>query len=203
MRLQKYSVLTMMIVVLAACASTRIDSAWRDRDYDARITKMFVIGLSDNLSARRLYEDTLGRHLRERNVEAVAASSVLPADRPPDRDMVETAVRGKGYDAVLVTQVVGIQRDPTVIHGGIHTQPQTSHRNFYDYYDRTQPPPAEPRAIADTIVRIETSVYETADGNLVWAVTSETFNPDKLEEVIDAIARVIVNRLEADGLIAR
>lgn len=202
--IRKRHALPVMVMALVACASTRIEVAWRAPDYDARITRMFVIGVSDNATAKRLYEQTLSRQLRERGVDAVAASSVLPVDRVPDRDMVRAAIDGKGYDAVLVTRVVDVQRDRTLTQAGADPLPQASHRNFYDYYQRTRPPDTvAPRVMADTIVWLETNVYATAGGDLVWAITSETFNPDRLDKVIDAYSRMIVNRLAADGLIAR
>ena len=54
----------------------------------------------------------------------------------------------------------------------------------------------------DHTVRIETNLYATAtpEGEFVWTVISDSFNPSSAKKAIDAVVKVVVRELENEGI---
>src|SRR4030095_7672705 len=98
------------ILLLAGCASTTLQSQWRDPGYTAGpFRKIFVIGLSArDVTARRFFEDVMVAKLMAVGVQAVPEWQPLPGDRVLPEGAVSAAVDGTGADAVLIARLVGI-----------------------------------------------------------------------------------------------
>ena len=54
----------------------------------------------------------------------------------------------------------------------------------------------------DRTVRIETNLYATAtpEGELAWTGISDSFNPSSAAKAIDVVVKVVVKRLEKEGI---
>ena len=52
-----------------------------------------------------------------------------------------------------------------------------------------------------TILRLETNLYDVESGELVWSGQSETFDPNSVEDVIDSVTQAVARRLRDEGLI--
>src|SRR5436190_21076684 len=98
------------VVLLAGCASTTLQSQWRDPGYTGGpFRKVFVIGLSArDVTARRIFEDVMVAKLMVVGVQAVPEWQHLPSDGPLPEGAVSAAVDGNGADAVLIARLVGI-----------------------------------------------------------------------------------------------
>ena len=98
------------ILLLAGCASTTLQSQWRDPGYaGGPFKKVFVIGLSArDVSARRIFEDAMVARLTAAGVQAVPEWQHLPGDGPLPEGSVSAAVEGTGADAVLIARLVSI-----------------------------------------------------------------------------------------------
>lgn len=55
--------------------------------------------------------------------------------------------------------------------------------------------------VDETIVSLETNMYVTPDEKLIWSLTSESFNPNNANKVINELAAIIIKELTKDGLI--
>ena len=53
----------------------------------------------------------------------------------------------------------------------------------------------------DTLVGVETLLYDLAADKLVWAGQSETMNPSKAESFMRELVRAVGNELQKDGLV--
>jgi len=52
------------------------------------------------------------------------------------------------------------------------------------------------------IARVESSLYETKTRRMIWAATTDTFNPSTVAQETPRFAEVIIGQLRARGLIA-
>ena len=191
-----------LTLLLASCASTRITGEWRDTGYDKSISKILVIGMSANTVLRRSYEDSLVSHFSDHGVTAVSGATTLPEDEEVSKESIKKAIEGKGFDAVLVTRLIGVDEQQTYISTSDYAPPAPYYRNFYDYYHRTYPTVyRRDYLVTDTIVTLETNIYEAETGNLIWAITSESFNPDQANTLAEYLSNIIVDKLAKDGLI--
>ncbi len=119
-----------------------------------------------------------------------------------DRSMIEDAVKKHDFDSVLVTRVSGKEKEVSYVPGMAYAIPHGSYNNFHSYYGNYGPIVHEPGYIyTETIVSLETNLYATKDDKLIWAITTESVNPDQIDKEINSLAEVIVEQLIEDGLI--
>jgi hypothetical protein len=70
---------------------------------------------------------------------------------------------------------------------------------FYGYYGYGYASPGY--LTTDTIITVETLVYDLKPNKLVWAGMSQTFNPSHLDTFITELAAAAAAELERQGLI--
>ena len=202
----KSNYLAVLIVTIlfgiASCASTHLTNSYRDKNYNTPIHKMLVIGLSEDMTKRRIFEDTLAARLGEQGIEAVSSAKVIPVTDEINRTTVKAAIEGQGFDTVLVTRLISINEQTTAAPGAEYVVPHRYYGNLYDYYDRVSPSVRSPDyLLTDRIVSLETNVYETGKGDLIWAIKSETFNPVDIKKEITSLTDLLVKKMVKDGLL--
>ena len=78
---------------------------------------------------------------------------------------------------------------------------RTRHHGF-NYYTTSCEVVRDPGYLrTDTIVRLETNLYESRTGRLVWSRRSNTFDPKSVADTIESVTRVVAERLAEEGLI--
>ncbi len=53
------------------------------------------------------------------------------------------------------------------------------------------------------VVRLETKLWNAEDSQLIWGVTSETFNPTSTSDGVASVTRSLAHQLDHDGLVAK
>jgi hypothetical protein len=53
----------------------------------------------------------------------------------------------------------------------------------------------------DTIARVETTLYTTADNKLIWAGKTESMNPDSARSAIKEIAQTLTKDMKQRGIL--
>src|SRR5438552_15010768 len=93
-RIARWLVFSAAASLLASCASTTLQSTWRDPGYQGgSFRKIFVLGLSArDVTARRVLEDVLVAKLRAGGVEAVPAWQLLATNGPAGESALAAAV---------------------------------------------------------------------------------------------------------------
>lgn len=194
----------LVIFMFSGCAATtQLTGSWKEPATSVKINKVLVIGKSDKAAVRRIYEDALVNKLKDRQVNAVASSRVIPIVTEIDRPTVESAVKKGGFDSVLVTKLIDVDKESRYVPGMTYVIPYNDYYNFYSYYGHRGPGLIhEPGyTYTETIVSLETNLYETKDAKLIWAITTESVNPDKINKDIDKLAELIAKKLEDDDLL--
>jgi hypothetical protein len=158
--------------------------------------------MSDKVTVRRSYEEKLVQELKKKGVNAVPSAAIMPGDELPDKESVRTAIQGKGFDSVLVTRIIGVEKETRYIPPRTYVIPDRNYYGFYDYYYRSYQVVQQPGYLEEeTIVSLETNIYDVNTEKLVWAITSESFNPNKAAEVIKPLSKLIVDKLRKDKMI--
>jgi len=190
-------------IYFSGCASTiQLTGSWKESGFINKPNNILVIGISKNSVARRKYEDALVNKLNDRGVNAVTAASIFPTDIKLDRPLIVDAVKKHDFDNVLVTRVVSNDKEVSYVSGTTYVVPHGSYNNFHNYYGSYGHVVHEPGYVyTDTIVSLETNLYETKEDKLIWAITTESVNPNKIDKEIDNLAELIIVQLVEDGLI--
>jgi len=202
--------IVLLALLASGCATTKIVDAWKDESYaKTPIQKIFVVTTTEDERGRRIAEDMLVRAFRTAGVEAVAGYSLLPGDVEIREETVAKAIEGKGFDIVLITSHEQTETSSVFVPGEVRTEvvggPHYGggHRGRYGYNDRREYRTTEQPGYyqEQKIVYLETSLYETSGGQLIWSVRSESHNPESVSDIAGPLSEVIIKNLQSDGFL--
>lgn len=203
------AVIVMSAFILASCAATPglrtvITGTWKDEGYNKKLSKFLVISLADEPGIRVKVENILVRRLGAEGLSAEASSDLMPVEQKIDRENVRAAIVGKGFEAVLVSRLLGVESEATYV-------PPSADTTFDSFFGAQSPmlSPYSQSVITTTpgytqhrsVVSHQIDLYETEQRHLIWSLKSQSFNPDNVTEMIDKLAEAIVSDLKAKGLI--
>jgi hypothetical protein len=186
--------------VITACATAKPTAEWRDRAYagDA-FDNILIVGISDQVTARRAYENNFVDRLGEEKIKATAAFAVMPDNARPTEENIRAVIKDIRFDAVLITHLVGVKEN---IAPPITYRPAGYDDSFYGYYGHVGTYVYQPGYYRrHTYVKLETNLYDANSEALVWSMQSETIDPNSRQKLIDANIKVVVKRLKAQGLL--
>ena len=190
------STVTILLALLAACASTSIVEEWQSPDYKGGpFKRLLVVGVTKEATVRRIFEDEFVRQLRARGTDAVASYTLIPEDGQVDRPRLERAVQESGADGVVITRVLKVEQRTQVVPGtpafpGFGTD---IYRHYGTGWGGVWTGYASPPAVFQyEEVRAETKLFGARNAALVWAAQSEVFAPtDARKDSADFAARII------------
>lgn len=193
--------LLLFAAVAAACTTAKPMAEWRDQDYaGGPFDNILIVGVSDQETVRRVFENTFVDRLGEENIKATAGFAVMPGETRPTEEMVREVVREIRFDGVLVTHLVGVE-DKEVYHPPTY-RPGPYYHGFGGYYGYVGGYVYEPGYYSrHTSVKLETNLYDARTEELVWSIQSETMNPGSEQKLIDAKIKTVVKHLKAQGLL--
>jgi hypothetical protein len=192
-------------VLLAGCAGgPKIVNVWEDPSYDGpRFRNVLIVGIAKSDANARIFEDVFADRLAGAGIAATPAYRVLPRDVKAAKEEIESVVAAKGIDAIFVTRVIDVDRQTSYSSGYTTVYPGTAYyHDFYGFYNYSWGVYASPSyAYSYDVVRLETSVYETQDYDLVWTGMTETVDPKDVAKESVKLADLIMKELKTRGLL--
>lgn len=205
--MRKYFALTIpvlaVLVLVGACASTTLQSEWRDPAYTAGpFKKIFVIGLSArDVTARRVFEDVMVSKLTSAGVQAVPEWQYLKGEGQAPEGVVASAVDSTGADAVLMARLVAIDKQidvsPVVVPGPAYG-PYGWYGPYAGWYSGWY---ALPQVRQYDVVYVETTLFDQKTKRLVWSATSKTVDPASVQQEAPGFADTIIAAMQKAGLL--
>ena len=198
------------VVVLAAlagvaCATkTTLSNVWRSNsDPSGTMQRILVIGVAKDEANRRSFEDGFAAALALQNVDAVASYELLPGHERLSRASIENAISGRGFQGVLVTRLLNVDEKTTYVPPSTYVRPGYYGRGMYGYYGSSWDVVHNPGyTVTETIVRLETHLYDARTADLVWAAHSDTFDPSSIAAGVDSVTKKLSRQLAEDGMLA-
>jgi len=198
-----------ILALLAGCATTSLTSTWQSPDYrGGPVKNLAVFVMVKDESVRRFAEDQMVRKMPP-GTKATAGYTLF--DTPDgDKEKVRAALIKAGYDGVLVSRLVSVDKSQTYIPPHIHfvqTGPYVVatpyYGNFVGYYGQgfavVQTTPGY--TVENTTVVVETVLYKLPDDKPIWTATTKSLDPRSRPEMIEAIAQLVEAELQKKGLI--
>ena len=109
-------------LLLSSCGSTRLVESSKDVDTPVfEANKVLVIGLTQELENRRLFEDQLANQLEKNGVVAVRSSdffeNIFTDELSAEQQLneIEANLVDSGFDAILLSKIIGIETKTTMI----------------------------------------------------------------------------------------
>jgi hypothetical protein len=199
MKLLRPAILLLAALMLAACATTTIRSAWFDTSYKGGLMKrIVVVGVGGQVADRRVFEDSFASQLRAAGVDGIPGYTVAPDETRMDDAAFAAAVERTGADGVLIVRLLNVdtrtQVSTAMVPGPMVWGP---YGGFYGpvWFPQTQVSQYE-------VARVESSLYETKTRRMIWSATTDTMNPSTVAQETPRFASVIIGQLLARGLIA-
>jgi hypothetical protein len=212
-----FAISLVLLGTLSACGGTvDVTGRWRDPTQTARFTNVLVVGVAQRDLYRRLYEDDFVRQFAAHGVSATPSYLSLPGDAPT-REQLEEAVAKQHCDGVLITHMVNIENRRQYKEGPMNAQ-FTLTGYGYGYYGGPYYSPmyggygsyysgvysythAEGYYETTKTFHLETTLYSVASGKLVWALLSQTVDPDNITKVIHSLSEAVFGSLVEENLL--
>ncbi len=197
------SLLLFSLFLLASCVSTKLTSSWQDAEYQGSVVdNVLVVGISDNLENRKLFEDALVKELQKNGVVAIASADAISAEKELDKDTIKAEAARLGMGAVMVTHVNSVAAE------SVYEPPPTG-RAPYAYYGQLDTDlPAISQDIyrpgayrSETLARLSTNLYDRETEKLIWTASSETVDPKSVKDVVGPLSKLLVKDLRDKKLI--
>ena len=172
-----------------------------------------MIGLAKDESNKSIWENIMADQLQQNGVQATTSIKSFPDDTDITKEEILDFVRKNGIDGVLVTRLVNIVEEKAYYppSGGYYS-PYSSgspyyyggsrysyYNNFGSYYDSVYSPG---RTATFTSVILETNLYDVATQDLVWSLSSDTFDPSSTNTLAESVGKKVVATMIKDSLIA-
>ena len=198
-----YGILLLGAILVTACATTQINATWKDPSYQARPTRIMVIGVAKNPLNRRLFESEFTRQIRLLGTEAIASYTVLPDKMQDDPLVIAAKVKDLKADAVLITRLVNKKTVKMYVPGTVY-YPPLYYGTWPDYYGYGYRYLYSPGYVTESEYAImETNLYEAGNDKLVWAASSETVLSDSDESLIKSYISIMVDTMVKSGLLGK
>ena len=194
-----------LVGLLACSTGTVFKNTWKDPDAAPLSVKqgdlVIAMVMSKEETTRRSGEDFLSDELRARGLRPIPSFTLIPTDQVDDRAKASAAIKDSGASAVFVLRPIAVNNEqtyvpPTYMGGG----PYGGFGPYYGYGWGAAYSPGY--VVTDTIVRVETLVFDLKQNKLVWAGQSETTNPDNLGQFMRDLVKAVGADMRKKGLIA-
>lgn len=197
--LTKAALVAAVAVTLAACASTSLQSTWKNptaAPLNLKGKKVVALVVTDEKALRYATEEQAAREITAHGALGVPAYRLLPQDQIRDQERARAIFEREGIEAVVVVRQVAKEK---ALSGSFWGSPGYS--SFWgpgfwgggfggDGFLRT-----------DTILVVETLVYSLRQNQLVWASQSQTMNPIEVGSFVRELGKTLGTEMEKQGLL--
>ena len=190
-------------VLLAACQSTSINSAWFDPNFTGGpMKKIDVVAVGTSLAGQRAFEDIFAQKLRNIGVDGVAGWTVIPDEARAAEAPFTTAVTRSGAQGLLVVRLLGVDTRTQVSTTMMPATGPTWGGWGGGWGGGFGPAMVPVTQVSQyDLAIVETSLHDVATGRVIWAANTQTLNPSSVQQEAPGFADVIIGQLVARGLI--
>jgi hypothetical protein len=202
---------------LSACATraTRLDAQWVNPEFAGKraVRSVMVMAAIRDSTNRRMFEDRMVTALSGAGVKAVQSYKFIPADGPVREEQLQRAVSEAGAGHAVVSRVTNVSTEVNVTPGmvmgptwgpgwGSSAAWGPGWRGFAGYYNTMWMTSTPPRVTTTERVHADTRLFDAASAVVVWSgATTTTTNFNSVQQIIDQFADLLVQAMQADGVI--
>jgi hypothetical protein len=197
-RNSRYLACLLLVVASYGCGtSTQLTGAWSEPAYQGQPNqKVLVVALTQNERNMKIWESAFSTALQADGAQPIAGSSLLPAAGAADEAALRGAVKQCGADLLAVTRLLAVDKEQEYVPGSTYYSPAPSYYGYYGYYSSSYAVVSTPGYIQEnTIVKLETNLYDVKTEKLVWSGQTDTLNPESAQDAATSIAITIIDDL--------
>ncbi len=192
------------VAVASALAQTKtVTSKGTEKPASPPPKKILVLVVSDDPTARSTIEDVIAGEVSLRGGNAAAAHLTFP-DLPKERGPFEAKLKDGGFDAVMVSRLVGSEDKYKVTEGYDSYQTDYQGMDYWGGYWYTFQKVFVPGYLQnEKKVRVRTDLWQRLESKdkIVWSGTSETMNPRTVAQASREVGVSVATALAKKKLI--
>ena len=199
----------LILVLLGGCAAPKVVSTWKSPEADEySIYKVLVVGMAQEKATRLAFETRLKDALKVKGFEADRGSDFFDTvftsaeKTEKDLDAVEQQLLNKGFDAIILTKIVGVESRKRLKQqvgnlGSLYTQFSSDyleHQNIM--YDEGHE--------EYNLYTAETSLYcicTDKERALIWRGNLNVNEPVDIERTIEMYIKTIRKAMEKEEVL--
>ncbi|HKT80553.1 MAG TPA: hypothetical protein VJP86_10075 [Vicinamibacterales bacterium] len=183
-------------VALGAVKFTSTWAAPEARAASFKGKKVAALVVSEDMSLRMSAESALSRELTSRGMTGAVTYSLIPKEELRDVERAKGWFERAAIAGVVVLRPISIDKIPKY---SPDIWLSTSYSSFWSYYPygwtTVYSPP--PQVVGhDTVVVVESLIYDVNTGKLLWAGVSEAKNPKNLQGLVADIVDEAAKKIE-------
>jgi hypothetical protein len=156
--------------------------------------KVAALVISEDLSLRMSGEEALARELAARGIDGAAAYRQIPAPELRNPDAAKRWFARDGVAGVVALRPVSQDKVKRYTADVWSTPYYSTFWGFYPYSWSTTY--VIGGGTTDTVIVVESLVYDIATGKLVWAGVSESTNPKSLQKLVADIVKEAAKKID-------
>lgn len=191
------ALILLALVTATATAAAKFTSVWgapEARTANFKGKKVAALVVSEDLSLRMSAEEALARELVARGIDGTAAYRQIPAPELRNPEAAKSWFDRDGVAAVVALRPVSqdkVKRYDTAVWSSPY---YSTLWGFYPYSWTTAY--VVGGGGTDTVVTVESLVYDVPTGKLIWAGVSESTNPNSLQKLVADIVKEAAKKIE-------
>ena len=203
---RRWLLTAIMAAMMAGCSTTKIVQQWRDPDLQSPgYQRVVILAMTPNEVDRRAYETAFAQRLaREKHVQGIAGYTLLP-DYPDYRNerKIIAAVRKAGADMVVIASLISVKKSERYVPPRLDYSPAFGmgfgyHHYSYMSFGMVYRPGYVKKEVR---VRLEAVAFDARKNKMIWAGTTESFNPESSQTLIAEHVDLVVAAMRKNGLI--
>jgi hypothetical protein len=200
-----------VVLTATACATTTFQSTWKAPEVEPlnlKGAKVAALVISTDKGFRLPAEDALAQQITAQGAVGVAAYTLVPDDVIRDDAKSRALMEKAGVAGVVSMRVVSNEQRITSTPSTFWVGPP--HSAFWGRPGWGRPgywgwgwgfAYAPPMIQTDTVVSLETLIFDLGRDKLVWVATTRTTNPSNVSSFIREVSRAASGALRRQGLI--
>lgn len=199
----KALILVVLIGLLSACgSSTQVTKSWTDPSLSSTTVtpynKVLVIAPLKDDSTRRIAEDKIVASSPRGNF-IQSYNYLQPSEQ--EENLVIADLLKDGIDGIILMRLTDVEKSTSYVPGTTYYGGWGYRGGYYGGYAHGYGDPGYYQE--DKTYNVETSIYDVKTNKLLWAGTTSTLNPSKLNETLDEIISAVKKELSNKGLIKK
>lgn len=191
-------------LAVSAQAGTKFKSVWKAPDAaptSFKGKKVAAVVMLPDEKARAGVADELAYALRARGIDAVSAHRLVPPEEMKDKDRARARLEQAGVVGAVVMRAVDRTTQLTDTSGAYWV---TNYWSFSGYYGWGWGGMYDPGHVKmDTLINVETLIFDVKADKLLWAALSETKNPKRVDTFMQDLVSAAAKEVQKQGLVKK
>ena len=197
------STLCVTVLLLAGCATTTVESVWKDSGKNVKLGKVFVLAVLKDPANRDSVEYGIANILNADTLRAIPTLDAFPNIDKIDKTKVARMIKEYGVDGVMIIRLVDRKVEKVYNTGTSYYDSLYGNRymgGWYNYYWSGYDAFMDPGYVTENYVStVETAVYDFATDKILWSTVTET-RENTVDGAIRSYLKAIVKPLSDSGL---